>query len=86
MKLKHLIAWLDEFFDGDDDIRITVTNKSESLNDNIKDVYPVITIVTPEESEDDGGHPIFVATDLEEREEGYFEWSHEDITNFIKNE
>lgn len=86
MKLKYFKAWLDEFLDEDDDIRITVTNKYEPLNDNIKDVYPVITIVTPEESEDDGGCPIFVATDLEEREEGYFEWSHEDITNFIKGE
>lgn len=84
MKLKNFIAWLDEFFNEDDDIRITVTNEYESLNGNIKNVYPVITIVTPEESEDDDGYPIFVATDLEERKEGYFEWSHKDITNFIK--
>lgn len=86
MKLKYLIAWLNEFFDEDDDIRITVSNRYESLNDDINDIYPVITIVTPEESEDDGGYPILVASDLEEREEGYFEWSHRDITNFAKGE
>lgn len=68
----------------DNDIRITVTNEYRELNDDIKDIYPVITIITPEESEDDVGYPIFVATDLEERKEGYFEWSHRDITNFIE--
>ena len=85
MKLKHLIAWLNESFDEDDDIRITVTNEYKELNDEIKDIYPVITIITHEESEDDGGYLIFVASDLEEREKGYFAWSHKDITNFDKN-
>jgi hypothetical protein len=75
---------MNEYFNDDDDIRITVTNEYKELNDEIKDIYPVITIITHEESEDDGGYPIFVASDLEEREEGYFAWSHEDITNFIK--
>ena len=74
-----------EYFDDEDDIRITVTNEYLELNDDIKDIYPVITIITPKESEDDEGYPIFVASDLEEREEGYFAWSHEDITNFAKN-
>ena len=79
MKWKDFRAWMNEYFDDESDIRITVTN--EELNEGI---YPVITIITQEESEDDGGYAIFVASDLEEREEGYFAWSHEDITNFIK--
>lgn len=85
MKWKDFRSWMNEFFNDDDDIRITVTNEYEELNRDIKDIYPVITIITHEESEDDGGYPIFVASDLEEKEDGYFEWSHEDITNFIKN-
>lgn len=84
MKWKDFRAWMNEYFNDDDDIRITVTNEYPELNGDIKDIYPVITIITHEESEDDGGYPIFVASDLEEREEGYFVWSHEDITNFIK--
>jgi hypothetical protein len=76
---------MNEYFNDEDDIRITETNEYKELNDEIKDIYPVITIITPEESEDDEGYPIFVASDLEEREEGYFAWSHEDITNFVKN-
>lgn len=79
MKWKDFRAWMNEYFDDEDDIRFTVTN--EELNE---DIYPVITIITQEEAEDDGGYPIFVASDLEEREEGYFAWSHADITNFIK--
>ena len=82
MKWKDFRAWMNEFFNDDDDIRITVTNEYKELNDDIKDIYPVITIITPEESEDDGSYSIFVASDLEERKEGYYEWSHEDITNF----
>ena len=85
MKWKDFRSWMNEYFDDEDDIRITVTNEYLELNDDIKDIYPVITIITPEESEDDGCYPIFVASDLEEREEGYFAWSHEDITNFAKN-
>ena len=85
MKWKDFRSWMNEYFNDDDDIRITVTNEYRELNDDIKDIYPVITIITQEEAEDDGGHPIFVASDLEEREEGYFAWSHEDITNFAKN-
>lgn len=77
MKWKDFRAWMNEYFDDESDIHITV-------NSDIEGIYPVITIITPEESEDDGGYPIFVASDLEEREEGYFAWSHEDITNFIK--
>lgn len=84
MKWKDFRAWMNEFFDDDDDIRFTVTNEYQELNRDIKDIYPVITIITPEESEDDGAYSIFVASDLEEREEGYFAWSHEDITNFAK--
>ena len=76
---------MNEYFNDEDDIRITVTNEYLELNDEIKDIYPVITIITPEESEDEGGYPIFVASDLEERGEGYFVWSHEDITNFAKS-
>lgn len=75
---------MNEYFEDEDDIRFTVTNEYPELNGDTKDIYPVITIITPEESEDDGSYPIFVASDLEEREEGYFAWSHEDITNFIK--
>lgn len=85
MKWKDFRAWMNEYFDDEDDIRITVANEYSELNDDIKDIYPVITIITHEESEDDGGYSIFVASDLEEREEGYFAWSHEDITNFTKN-
>lgn len=85
MKWKDFRAWMNEFFNDEDDIRITVTNEYRELNRDIKDIYPVITIITPEESEDDAGYSIFVASDLEEREEGYYEWSHEDITNFTKN-
>ncbi len=85
MKMKDFRSWMNEYFDDEDDIRITVTNEYLELNDDIKDIYPVITIITPEESEDDGAYPIFVASDLEEREEEYFVWSHEDITNFAKN-
>ena len=84
MKWKDFRAWMNEYFDDEDDIRITVANEYSELNDDIKDIYPVITIITPEESEDDGGYTIFVASDPEEREEGYFAWSHDDITNFIK--
>jgi hypothetical protein len=84
MKWKDFRAWMNEYFSDDDYIRITVTNEYLELNDDIKDIYPVITIITPEESEDDGGYPIFVASDLEEKEEGYFAWSHEDITSFAK--
>lgn len=84
MKWKDFRSWMNEFFNDDDDIRITVTNEYEELNRDIKDVYPAITIITHEESEDDGSCPIFVASDLEEKEDGYFEWSHEDITNFVK--
>lgn len=64
MKWKDFREWMNEFFDDEDEIRLT--------------------IITNEESEDDGGYPIFVASDLEEREEGYFAWSHVDITNFVK--
>jgi hypothetical protein len=85
MKWKDFRAWMNEYFDYEDDIRITVANEYSELNDDIKDIYPVITIIMHEESEDDGGYSIFVASDLEEREEGYFAWSHEDITNFTKN-
>jgi hypothetical protein len=85
MKWRDFRAWMNEYFNDEDDIRITVTNEYLELNDDIKDIYPVITIITPEESEDDGGYPIFVASDLEEREDGYFAWSHEDITNFAKS-
>mgnify|MGYP003296438068 CR=1 FL=1 len=85
MKWKDFRAWMNEFFDDEDDIRLTVTNEYSELNDDIKDIYPVITIITHEESEDDRSYSIFVASDLEEREEGYFEWSHEDITDFAKN-
>lgn len=85
MKWKDFRTWMNEYFDDEDDIRITVANEYSELNDDIKDIYPVITIITHEESEDDGSYSIFVASDLEEREEGYFEWSHEDITNFAKN-
>ena len=84
MKWKDFRAWMNEYFDDNDDIRITLTNEYPELNADIKDIYPVITIITHEESEDDGSYLIFVASDLEEREEGYFAWSHEDITNFIK--
>lgn len=84
MKWKDFRSWMNEYFNDEDDIRITVTNEYSELNADIKDIYPVITIITPEESEDDGGYPIFVASDLEEREEGYFAWSHSDITNFAK--
>lgn len=84
MKWKDFRAWMNEFFDDEDDIRITVTNEYKELNSAIKDIYPVITIITHEESEDDGAYPIFVVSDLEEREEGYFVWTHEDMTNFIK--
>lgn len=86
MKWKDFRAWMDELFNDEDNIRITVTNEYKELNGDIKDIYPAITIITPEESEDDGGHIIFVASDLEEREEGYFAWSHEDITNFAIKE
>lgn len=79
MKWKDFRSWMNAYFNDEDDIRFTVTN--EELNEG---VYPVITIITPEESEDDGGYPIMVASDLEEKEEGYFVWSHEDIANFIK--
>ena len=85
MKWKDFRAWMNEFFDDNDDIRITLTNEYKELNDDIKDIYPVITIITQEESKDDGGYQIFVASDLEEREEGYYAWSHEDITDFAKN-
>ena len=85
MKWKDFRSWMNEYFDDEDDIRITVTNEYLELNEDIKDIYPVITIITPEESEDDESYPIFVASDLEEREEGYFAWSHEDITNFAKS-
>lgn len=78
MKWKDFRAWMNIYFDDESDIRITV-------NSDIEGIYPVITIITPEESEDDGGYPIFVASDLEEREDGYFAWSHEDITNFTKS-
>lgn len=84
MKWKYFRSWMNEFFDDEDDIRITITNEYPELNGDIKDIYPVITIITPDESQDDAGYSIFVASDLEEREEGYYEWSHEDITNFIK--
>ncbi len=84
MKYKDFRSWMNEFFDDEDDIRLTVTNEYAELNKDIKDIYPVITIITPDESEDDGGYPIFIASDLEEKEDGYSEWSHEDITNFIK--
>lgn len=80
MKYRDFREWMNEYFNDEDDIRLTVTN--EDLSEGI---YPVITIITPEESEDDGGYPIFVASDLEEREEGYYAWSHADITNFTKN-
>lgn len=76
---------MNEYFDDEDDIRLTVANEYSELNDDIKDIYPVITIITHEESEDDRSYPIFVASDPEEREEGYYLWSHEDITNFTKN-
>jgi hypothetical protein len=85
MKWKDFRAWMNEYFDDEDNIRITLTNEYPELNSDIKDIYPVITIITPEESEDDEGYPIFVASDLEEKKEGYFAWSHEDITNFAKN-
>ena len=84
MKWKDFRSWMNEFFNDDDDIRITVTNEYTELNKDIKDIYPVITIITHEESEDDGGYPIFVSSDLDEREEGYSEWTHEDIMNFVK--
>lgn len=85
MKWRDFRAWMNEYFNDEDDIRLTVTNEYPELNADIKEIYPVITIITPEESEDDGDYPIFVASDLEEREEGYFAWSHADITNFTKN-
>lgn len=84
MKWKDLRTWMNEYFNDEDDIRLTVTSEYRELNGDIKDIYPVITIITQEESEDDECYPIFVASDLEEREEGYFAWSHEDITNFAK--
>lgn len=85
MKWKDFRAWMNEFFSDEDYIRITVANEYPELNDDIKDIYPVITIITPEEAEDDDAYPIFVSSDLEEREEGYYMWSHEDIKNFTKN-
>ena len=59
MKWKDFRAWMNEYFDDNDDIRITLTNEYPELNSDIKDIYPVITIA-PEESEDDGAYPIFV--------------------------
>ena len=85
MKWKDFRAWMNEFFNDEDDIRLTVTNEYLELNGDVKDIYPVITIITHEESEDDAGYQIFIASDLQEREEGYFVWSHEDITNLVKN-
>ena len=84
MKWKDFREWMNEYFNDDDEIRITVTNEYTELNKDIEDIYPVIAIITHEESEDDGGYPIFVASDLEEKEDGYFVWSHQDITNFVK--
>lgn len=84
MKWKDFREWMNEFFNDDDEIRITITNEYTELNKDIKDIYPVIAIITHEESEDDCGYPIFVASDLEEKKDGYFAWSHKDITNFVK--
>lgn len=84
MKWKDFRSWMNEYFDDEDNIRFTVTNEYRELNEDIKDIYPVITIITQEEAEDDGSYSIFVASDLEERKEGYFAWSHEDITDFAK--
>lgn len=74
MKWKDFRSWMNEYFDDEDEIRLIATSK-----------YPIITIITHEESEDDDSYAIFVASSLEEREEGYFMWSHEGITNFAKS-
>ena len=84
MKWKDFRSWMNDYFDDEADIRITVTSEYLELNGDIKNIYPVLEIITPEESEDDGAYPIFVASDLEEKEEGYFACSHEDITDFVK--